>query len=63
MSESSGSMKAQYRSSRYPKLKKKKRKGEREKLAKREDGSENEIKGVGVFWVSNYKRIYIWALG
>ena len=56
-------MKAQYRSSHYPELKKKKRKGERERLAKREDGSENEIKGVGVFWVSNCKRIYSWALG
>ena len=63
MTESSGSTKAQNRSSRYPELKKQKRKGERERLAKREDGSEIEIKGAGVFWVSNCKWIYSWALG
>ena len=63
MTESSGLTKAQYQSSRYPELKKKKRKGERERLAKREDGSENEIKGAGVFWVSNCNWIYSWALG
>ena len=63
MTESSGSTKAQYPSSRYPELKKLKRKGERERLAKREDGSEIEIKGADVFWVSNCKWIYSWALG
>ena len=44
MLESCGSMRAQSRSSRCPEQKKKKRKGEREKLAKMDDGSEDEIR-------------------
>ena len=63
MSEPSGSMKAQNRTSRYPKLKKLKRKGEREWLAMSEDGSEIETKRAGGFWVSIYNWVYNWALG
>ena len=61
-------MRAQRRSSRCPEQKKKKRKGEkkkkrkgeRKKLAKRDAGSESDIRWVEEIWVSSYN---FWALG
>ena len=53
-------MRAQRRSSRCAKHKKKKRKGERKKLAKLDAGSENDICWVEEAWVSRYD---FWALG
>ena len=52
-------MRAQRRSSRYPEQKKK-RKGERKKLAKRDAGLESDICWVEEAWVSRYD---FWALG
>ena len=55
MSDPCGSAKAQYRTSRYPKLKVLKRKGEWEGLARNEGELDIESKRAGGVWASIYK--------